>query len=58
MMNNTEAAMTIAATLNDGAIRSNHDSHAFYGEDGRCLGCDCRPFGRWADSPCDAPYWR
>jgi hypothetical protein len=26
-------------------------THA-YGEDSRCLFCDCRPWGTWAEWPC------
>lgn len=52
-MNETTAAMNIAARLNDGATYTNHPSHAFYGIDGRCMNCDCRPFGRHAPEPCD-----
>lgn len=26
----------------------------YYGEEGRCLKCDCRPWGAWAKEPCGA----
>ena len=29
---------------------ANRNTHAFY--DGRCMNCDCRPFGRVAEWPC------
>jgi hypothetical protein len=35
-------------------LAPNHPSHDFNGFDGRCMWCDCRPFGRWAPHPCDA----
>lgn len=53
-MNQTEAAMNIAATLNAGRIFANHDSHDFVGIDGRCMWCDCRAFGRHAPYVCPA----
>jgi hypothetical protein len=54
-MENTFAALTIAARLNDGATYANHPSHDFTGIDGRCMYCDCRPFGRHAPVAC--PVW-
>lgn len=51
-MDNYEAALDIAARLNDGMTYSNHPTHRFYGIDGRCDGCDCRPWGRHAPEPC------
>jgi hypothetical protein len=51
-MNNAIAALNIAATLNDGATYANHPSHSFDWEYGRCMVCDCRPFGRHAPHPC------
>lgn len=53
-MNNITDALDIAARLNDGMIYSAHPSHSFTGIDGRCMDCDCRPFGRWSPLPCDA----
>ena len=36
-------------------IAANRASHVFYGdEDGRCMSCDCRPFGTVAQWPCGA----
>jgi len=52
-MNNIVDQMDIAARLNDGAVFTNAPSHLFAGEDGRCVYCDCRPFGRWAPLPCE-----
>lgn len=51
-MTDTLGALTIAAALNDGQTFSNHPSHDFTGIDGRCMNCDCRPFGRHAPRPC------
>lgn len=53
-MNNTEAALNIAARLNDGQTFTNHPTHDFTGFDGRCMWCDSRPFGRHAPNPCPA----
>lgn len=41
-----------AARLNEGIAYTNHPSHKFYGIDGRCMDCDCRPYGRHAPQPC------
>lgn len=34
----------------------NYATHIFddgiYGDDPRCVGCDCRPWGRYAEYPC------
>lgn len=27
------------------------NGHA-YGDENRCMNCDCRPWGRWAELPC------
>lgn len=51
-MNEIINVMDIAARLNDGAVFVNHPSHNFTGIDGRCMNCDCRPFGRHAPEPC------
>lgn len=45
-------AKEIASRLNDGMFFTNHPSHMFTGIDGRCMDCDCRPFGRHAPHPC------
>lgn len=34
------------------ALAPNHPSHAFGGEDGRCMWCDARPYGRHAPYAC------
>jgi len=49
------AAQAIAAHLNGGRTFTNHPSHVFFGIDGRCDRCDCRPFGRHAPHPCPVP---
>lgn len=46
------AQQEIASRLNNGAFYGNHPSHNFTGIDGRCMDCDCRPFGRHAPNPC------
>lgn len=51
-MNEIIDQLTIAARLNDGQTFTNHPSHDFNGIDGRCMWCDCRPFGRHAPHPC------
>lgn len=30
------------------------DNGHVYGDENRCLNCDCRPWGRWAELPCGA----
>lgn len=30
----------------------NFATHSFDGEEGRCMFCDCRPWGVWANQPC------
>jgi len=55
MNENIEAQQTIAAALNNGATYANHPSHNFTGIDGRCMNCDCRPWGRHA--PVQCPVW-
>lgn len=51
-MNEIIDQLTIAARLNDGQTFTNHPSHDFNGIDGRCMWCDCRPFGRHAPHLC------
>lgn len=46
------AQREVAARLNDGDTFTNHPTHGFYGIDGRCIDCDCRPYGRHAPLPC------
>lgn len=33
---------------------ANYRSHSFYGEDGRCWDCDCKPWHEAAFYPCGA----
>lgn len=33
--------------------RANRATH-YFGSEGRCVDCDCRPWGRVADYPCGA----
>ena len=47
-----EAQEATAARLNNGMTFANHPTHSFTGIDGRCMDCDCRPFGRHAPHPC------
>lgn len=51
-MNEQIEQIEIAARLNDGQTFGNNESHRFTGIDGRCMHCDCRPYGRHASSPC------
>lgn len=50
------AARSIAAHLNAGRTYENHPSHSFTGEEGRCMYCDCRAYGRHAPNPCEFAY--